>query len=366
MLDVSIHVQRGSFELAASFCAPTPGITALFGRSGSGKSTLVGALNGLLPEVRGRIRIGDQPWLDTQQGIDVPAEERRIGCVFQQPRLFPHLSVDGNLAYAARRATRHPQFVARADVLELLGLGPLLQRRTGSLSGGECSRVALGRALLSQPRLLILDEPFASLDAARREEVMPYLERLRDHYALAMVYVSHQYDEVLRLASHVVLLEAGRVQASATPTALSLNEDLRRIVGGDRAGAVIEGPVIDWDEALCLATVAVGTGRLLLPGTGLRRGGMARVLVPARDVMLATTAPVGLSVRNQLAGTVTALTADPPGGWLVHVDVGGTTLLARVTTPAVRDLDIAPGQHLYVLVKAESLRGHAYPGATAA
>ncbi len=366
MLELAIEVERGSFGLTASFSAPTPGVTAFFGRSGSGKSTLVGALTGLLPNVRGRICIGDQVWLDTHRAVNVAPEARHIGCVFQQPRLFPHLSVDGNLNYATQRAARRPQFVARTQVVDLLGLAPLLQRRIGSLSGGECSRVALGRALLSQPSLLILDEPFASLDAARREEVMPYLEHLRDHYSLAIIYVSHQYDEVLRLANHVVLLDSGRVRASASPPALSLNADLRRIVGHDMAGAVIEGPVIDWDEQARLATVAVGGEKLLLPGAGLHRGGRARVLVPARDVLLATAPPVGLSVRNQLSGTVIALSADSPGGWLVHVEVGGTALLARVTSSAVRDLAIAPGQRLYVLVKAESLRGHAYPGAAAA
>ena len=363
-LEVAIGAQRGEFVLDASFTVPTPGVTAFFGRSGCGKSTLVAALSGLLAGVHGRIRVGDSVWLDSARGLCVAPEHRRIGCVFQEPRLFPHLNVAGNLDYAAHRAASQRQYVQRGDVLELLALGSLLARRVGTLSGGEKARVALGRALLAQPRLLVLDEPFASLDAARREEVMPYLEQLRDRYELAVIYVSHQYEEVLRLASHVVLLEQGRVQASDTPQALSLDAGLRRIVGSEMAGAVIEGEVTSWDEAQSLATVAVGVQHLLLPGAGLRRGGRARVLVPARDVLLATVAPVGLSVRNQLSGTVTALTADPPGGWLVELDVGGgATLLARVTGPAVRELALVPGLSLFVLVKAESLRGHAYSGA---
>ena len=191
---------------------------------------------------------------------------------------------------------------------------------------------------------------------------MPYLERLRDHFALPMIYVSHNYGEVLRLADHVVLLERGTVQASDRPAALSLNPDLRRIVGADLAGAVIEGPVVDWDETRSLASVAIGDGRLLLPGTGLRAGGRARVLIPARDVLIATSAPTGLSVRNQLAGIVTALREDSAGGWLVEVAVGATPLLARITELAIRDLSLIPGARVYVLIKAESLRGHAYRG----
>lgn len=366
MLEVAVLVRRGSFVLDACFAAPRPGVTALFGRSGSGKSTLVGALCGLLRGAQGTIRIGGEAWLDSARGVEVPAERRHVGCVFQEPRLFPHLDVAGNLDYAARRARGRTPIVRRDEAVELLGLEALLARRVAALSGGERSRVALGRALLSQPRLLVLDEPLASLDAPRREEILPYLERLRDHSALSMVYVSHDYDEVLRLAGHVVLLDAGRVRASGSPAGLSLQPALVSMVGLEHAGAVVEGCVEAIDAAGGLATVRVGAQRLLLPGEGLVAGRAARVLVPARDVLLATVAPQGLSVRNRWPCTVVAVEADARGTALVSVDAAGTTLLARVTVAAVTELDLRPGRSVQALIKAEALRGHVYGGRGAA
>ncbi len=360
MLDVALRGRRGEFRLDVQFRAPTPGVTALFGVSGSGKSTLARALCGLLPGVEGSIVVDDEVWLDSGRGLCTAPEARGVGAVFQEPRLFPHLSVAGNLDYAAARSRHRTPIVKRQDVIELLGLGALLARRVQGLSGGERSRVALGRALLGQPRLLLLDEPLANLDGARREEILPFLEDLRDRYRLPMVYVSHEYDEVLRLAAHVVLLDAGRALASGSPSALSLDPILVRQVGRDRAGAVVEGPVTDASAGDGLATIALGAGRLRLPAGGLRAGDRARVLVPARDVLIATSEPHGLSVRNQLRGTVTALRRDTPGAVLVTVDIGGQSLLARLTGAAVTELGLVAGQPVHALVKAESLRGHAY------
>lgn len=364
MLQVDISAQRGAFRLNAGFSCATPGVTALFGRSGSGKSTLVAALTGLLPGVTGRVQLGGEIWLDTQRGIRVPAERRRIGCVFQDSRLFPHLSVQGNLDYAQSRARDRPAFVGREALIDVLGIGALLTRRPATLSGGERSRVALARALLSQPSLLVLDEPFANLDLARREEVLPYLERLRDDMGLAIVYVSHQYDEVLRLAGQVVLLDAGCVAASGTPTALALDASLRAVVGSDMVGAIVEGPVLAHDPAGDpaheLVAVGVGAGELRLPCGALAGAARARVLVPARDVLLALAPVSGLSVRNQLQGVIVALHREAPGAWLVEIDVGGARLLARVTAGAARELSLEAGRAIHVLVKAESLRGHAY------
>ena len=361
MLQVDIVVRRGEFSLHATCAAPTPGVTALFGPSGCGKSTLVRALCGL-DRASGRLALDDQVWLDDRQQIAVAPEHRHIGCVFQDPRLFPHLDVTGNLDYARRRARGRDTYVIFGEVIDLLGLQGLLARRVQELSGGERSRVAIARALLSQPRLLVLDEPFANLDANRRDEILPFLERLRDRYALPMIYVSHQYEEVLRLASHVLLIESGRIVASGSPATLSFDPALRRLVGSERAGAVIEGRVLACDQGRGLATVSLGRGELRLPAAGLVEGGHARVLVPARDVLLSLGAQRGLSVRNQLAGTVVDVVADPPGAALVAVDVGGQTLVARVTDQAVEELVLAPGRPVYALVKAESLRGHAYPG----
>ncbi len=361
MLQVDVTARRGGFSLSATCTAPTPGVTALFGPSGCGKSTLVRALCGL-DRAAGRISLDGHVWLDDRQRIAVAPEQRHIGCVFQEPRLFPHLDVGGNLAYAQRRVRGREAFVAFDEVIGLLGLQDLLTRRVQNLSGGERSRVAIARALLSQPRLLVLDEPFASLDGNRRDEILPYLERLRDRYALPMIYVSHQYEEVLRLASHVLLIESGTVVASGSPAALSFDPALRRLVGSERAGAVIEGRVLSSDRQRGLATVSLGHGELRLPAANLVDGGYARVLVPARDVLLSLGAQTGLSVRNQLAGTVVDVVADPPGAALIAVDVGGQRLVARVTEQAVEELALAPGRKVHALVKAESLRGHAYPG----
>jgi molybdate transport system ATP-binding protein len=198
MLEVATCLDRSGFRLDAKFDAPTPGVIALFGRSGCGKTTLVNLIAGLIADGSGRLCLDGECWLDTSQRIRVAAERRRIGYVFQDARLFPHYNVKGNLLYGAPSRPRAGHFDA---VVAVLGLAPLLQRRPNSLSGGERQRVALGRALLTEPRLLLLDEPLASLDQSRRDEVLPFLERLRDHFAVPMIYVSHQFDEVLRLAT---------------------------------------------------------------------------------------------------------------------------------------------------------------------
>jgi molybdate transport system ATP-binding protein len=313
----------------------------------------------LIRDGAGRISLGDEVWLDTARGIAVPTERRRIGYVFQDARLFPHYSVRGNLLYGAQHATSS----AFDEVVALLGLELLLTRRPGALSGGEKQRVALGRALLSQPQLLLLDEPLASLDAARRDEVLPYLARLRDRYAIPMVFVSHQFEDVLRLATHLVVMEQGRVVAAGDVSAVSITPALRGIVGPDAAGAVVEGRVTSIDNAAGIATVAVGTEKLLLSGRSLTAGQAVRVQLLAREVILAVEEPRGLSVRNQLRGQVRNITTDSVGQ-LVEVDTGGVTVLARVTAAATRELSLAPGKPVWVLVKAVSFNPHAMTAAT--
>lgn len=362
-LDVDVRVDRGDFTLDVRAIAPVPGVTAVFGRSGAGKSTLASALAGLVP-ARGRIRLGDTCWLDDAAGTCVPAERRRIGYVFQDARLFPHYDVLGNLRYGERRARDAARIAEFDELVALLGLERLLARRPHELSGGERQRVALGRALLSQPRLLILDEPLASLDVARREDVLPFLERLRDRYAIPMLYVSHQYDEVLRLATHVWLVDAGRVVASGTPAATSLDPRLRAIVGPDAVGAVIDATVEsapDGAAAGGLAYVRVGDARLRLTLHGVAPGPRVRLQVLARDVILATVQPHGLSVRNELRGTIVDVIEDGADARLVTVACGDARLLARVTRDACEELRLQPGAGVWALVKAASLRGHVYP-----
>jgi molybdate transport system ATP-binding protein len=283
------------------------------------------------------------------------------------------MDVMGNLRYGEKRARR---FMSRIRgtatnegtqvpitldmVAPMLALEPLLSRRTHQLSGGERQRVALGRALLSQPQLLLLDEPLASLDAARREEVLPYLEKLRDELAIPMIYVSHHFEEVLRLATHVVLMDHGKVLSQGSLDDLSLHPELRAIVGPDAVGAVLHGTVESIDGGTGLATVQLGTNSLRINLREARVGGAVRVQLLARDIILATSRPENLSVRNVMTGSVVRVIADDADTDLVYVDIGGASVLSRVTRAASISLGLRVGLPVWVLVKSVSIRGHAF------
>lgn len=360
MLRVAVHSRRRQFTLELRFATPDSGVLAIFGRSGCGKTTLVNVIAGLLAVQEAQVQLGDVTWVDTARNVFVPAERRRIGYVFQEPRLFPHLSVRGNLLYGAKRAPPQPDAqavdIGLDEALQLLGLESLLQRRPAQLSGGERQRVALGRALLSRPRLLLLDEPLASLDVARREEVLPYLEKLRDR-RIPMVYVSHQFDEVLRLASHVLVLDAGHIVAQGDVASVSCDPALRAIVGPDAIGAVVEGEVLEADAASGAARLRVGDGELQVIDAQARPGTRLRLQLLARDLILATSEPRHLSVRNALPGVVQAIRNEPDAD-LIEVRVGRFAVLARVTRAATAELGLRPGLAVWVLVKAVSLRPH--------
>lgn len=357
MLRVVVKKRRGTFLLDATFELPTPGVAALFGRSGCGKTTLVNVIAGLLPADSGYVALDDSVLLDTDRGINVPPERRRIGYVFQDARLFPHIRVEANLRYALKRAAVAP-FVSVDRVVTLLDLEPLMGRRTHELSGGERQRVAIGRALLSQPSLLLLDEPLASLDASRREEVLPYLETLRDQLAIPMVYVSHNFDEVLRLATHLVLVEAGQTVAQGNLSDMSLHPRLRAIIGTDAVGAIVDGTVLGTDSSSGLTRVQVGRGELKVQCGAAAPGTRLRVQLLARDLIVATEAPRHLSVRNSLPGLITSVANDVDDSDLIAIDIGGIRIMARVTTAATRELGLAPGKPVWALVKTASLRPH--------
>jgi molybdate transport system ATP-binding protein len=359
MLAVAAARKRGAFALDVCFDLPTPGVAALFGRSGSGKSMVVNTIAGLLKPDSGRIVHDGAVLLDTQLKIDVPPESRRMGYVFQDARLFPHFSVAGNLRYAQRRAAGST-YVSLDTVTDLLDLGPLMDRRTHQLSGGERQRVAIGRALLTQPRLLLLDEPLAALDGARREEVLPYLETLRDQLAIPMVYVTHDFDEVLRLATHLVLMESGAVIAQGEVAKMSLDPHLRSLIGPDQVGAIIDGVVLGFDPASGLTKVRVGNGELHVQVGDLVVGTPLRVQLLARDVIVSTQVPRRLSVRNCLAGLVTSIQDDQLGSDLVTIDIGGAAIVARITKAATRELSLASQMNAWALVKSVSLRGHSF------
>jgi molybdate transport system ATP-binding protein len=359
MLSVAVTKRRGPFLLDARFELPTPGVVALFGRSGCGKSTLVNIIAGLLDADKGRVALDGEELQDSERGLRVPPERRRIGYVFQDARLFPHLNVAANLKYGESRAAGH-RYVSFEAVAALLDLGGLMDRRTHRLSGGEKQRVAIGRALLSQPRLLLLDEPLASLDAARRDEVLPYLETLRDKLAIPMVYVSHDFNEVLRLATHLVLMDSGRTIAQGGLADMSLNKDLRSIIGADAVGAIVDGTVLGLDPPSGLTRVKVGQGEVKVHAAGAAAGARLRVQLLARDLIVATRVPQCLSVRNTLAGVITSVSSDDGESDLIAIDIGGTVIMARVTKSATNELGLEAGLPVWALVKAVSLRGHSF------
>jgi molybdate transport system ATP-binding protein len=352
VLEVAVKHRLGAFALDIRF-ESGPGLTALFGRSGAGKTSVVNAIGGLIRPQRGRIVVGGTVLLDTERGVFVPAHRRRIGYVFQEGRLFPHLTVRQNLLFGrwfATRAVAAPA-VRFDDVVELLGIEPLLPRRPGRLSGGEKQRVAIGRALLANPRLLLMDEPLASLDAARKDEILPYLERLRDASEVPIVYVSHAAAEVARLATTIVLIADGRVQAVGPVAEIMGRAGQYPLAGGFEAGAVLTVRVAAHDSRWGLTELLGGGGRLTVSRIDLPVGSLLRVRIRARDVILATERPHGISALNVLAGTVEALVPTGEEALEVQLRLGPERLLARITRRSGEALGLAPGRPVFALVK---------------
>ena len=350
---VSLHVEPKEFVV-------------IIGQSGSGKTTLLKLLTREERPTSGKIIVGGIDY-DKLRDRDIPLLRRKIGTVFQDFKLLPNRTVFENVAFALEivGVSSHEIKNTVPKVLDIVNLKGKEKRMPMELSGGERQRVAIGRALLAQPRLLLLDEPLASLDAARREEILPALERLRDESALPMVYVSHQFEEVLRLATNVVVMEAGRVRAQGDLATISRSRALLPLLGPEGLGALVEGEVES--AAGGLARVRVGGGTLQVERS-LQPGRRVRIQLLARDLILATQPPRALSVRNSLRGVIRTLEYEtleyePDGSCLLEVDVGGPIVLVRVTGEARAALGLQPGLEVWVLVKAVSLRGHVFPGA---
>ena len=350
-MTLSVEIGHGfpGFTLDVAFEAPA-GVTALFGRSGAGKTSVVHAVAGLLRPDRGRIALGAEVLFDGRTGVSVPPHRRRIGYVFQDGRLFPHLTVRGNLTYG-RRFGRGRDGAAVDRVVGLLGLDSLLDRRPGRLSGGEVQRVAIGRALLAEPRLLLMDEPLSSLDEPRRAEILPYLERLRDETRVPILYVSHALAEVARLATTVVALRDGRV-VQAGPAADVLSDPVAVPALGVRAaGSVLPGRVLAHHED-GLTEIEVSAGRLLLPRVAAEPGAGLRIRIAAQDVILSLGRPEGLSALNVLPVTVAELHLGEGPGVAVALRAGEDSLLARITRRSAEALSLAPGVACHAVMKA--------------
>ena len=353
MIAVDIEQRLGTFRLAVRFAAEAP-IVGLFGRSGSGKSSVVNAIAGITRPQRGSIRIQDLVYFDAARGIDVPIAQRRIGYVFQDPLLFPHLDVESNLLYGHRLRAAADRFIVEERVIELLGLRTLLRRKPRTLSGGERQRVSIGRALLAQPRVLLMDEPLASLDAERKSEILDYIERLRDELAIPIVYVSHSVAEMARLADTVVVLADGHCVATGSVDDVMGRLDVEAATERYEAGAIIDTRVTAHDSAHELTTLAFDGGELVVPHLAPHIGERVRARIRARDVSLALRRPSGISILNVLAATVAAV--DAPAGPQVDVQlaVGNAMLVARITRRSFDQLGIRPGQSLFALIKAVS------------
>jgi len=344
-LKARLALSQGSFVLDVAFEAAR-GVTALFGPSGCGKTTVLRCLAGLRRAPTGLVTVEGECWQDETRGRFLPAHKRACGYVFQEASLFPHLSVQRNLEYGWKRIPAHERKVAFDDAVALLGIDELMGRMPMHLSGGERQRVAMARALLTSPRLLLMDEPLASLDEARKAEALYYIERLRDELSLPIVYVSHSIEEVVRLADTVVVLSEGTVRA-AGPVGGLLQE-----------GSVIDTRVAEHDLAWGLTRLDFPGGSLFASDVDALPGERVRVRIGSRDVSLALSAPHDASFLNVLRATVTALDAGQGASVEVHLDVAGTTLTARVTRKSAHVLALQPGRRVYALVKSVALDRH--------
>ena len=355
MIEAALRLPREGFTLDVALSLPARGVSALCGPSGCGKTTLLRALAGL-ERAAGRVVLDGRVWQDDATGRFVPTHRRPLGYVIQEAALFPHLDVQRNIDYGWRRIGKGQRRIAPQQVVELLGIGHLLQRRADTLSGGERQRVAIARALATSPDLLLMDEPLAALDAARKAEVLPYLERLHAELVLPIVYVSHALDEVARLAHHLVLMEQGRVLAAGPLADMLARLDLPT-ARGEGAGVVLDAVVAERDAQWQLARFDIGGGHgLWARDQGLPRGRAVRVRVLARDVSLASAPQAGSSIGNQLAGTVEAIADDEhPALALVRVRVGAVPLVARLTRRSAHALQLAPGQPVWAQVKTVAL-----------
>lgn len=344
----------GKFVLDAAFTSDR-GVTALFGRSGSGKTSIIRIIAGLIRPDQGKVMVDGDVIVDTQKGIYVPRHKRRFATVFQEGRLFPHLTVSQNLNYGRWFAPKTERSDNLPKIVDLLGIGSILDRRPEKLSGGEKQRVAIGRALLSSPRLLLMDEPLAALDDARKLEILPYLEALRDEVSVPIVYVSHSVTEVARLADRVIVMDEGKVAMTGTPSSVLSEPSVSIAADRREAGSLVEGKVVHYDASHRLTTISLKASRIYVSGTEIAEGRAVRVHILAKDVMIATVRPEQLSALNVLEGTITAISPNQAGAVDVQVDCQGTRVLARITGLSCERLGLKSGTPVFAIIKTVAL-----------
>ncbi len=364
-LSFQVSLARPKFAIDIDHTLRFDGIIALYGQNGSGKSTLLRILAGLEPDAQGHIHFNGEAWQAGDPKTMTPAHLRGVGFVFQDPRLFPHLSVAGNLAYAEKRAAPtiagSDQRITHTAVVDALDLGPLMDRSSQSLSGGERQRVALGRALLSNPRLLFMDEPLSAIDNRRRHEILNYIARLPALFGIPTLYVTHALDEVVRLADHMMVLSDGKLAASGSVEDILERLDLSPATGRFEAGVLLRARVTSHDTTYQLTTLEHAGNddvvhTLWVPLVQADTGTEVRLRIRARDVTLATAEPKGISTRNVLPGTLVEVNAEPDTAYAeTLVDIGGARLRARLTRKAADELRLAPGKKVYALIKSISL-----------
>jgi len=352
-ISVDIKHSLGNFEIDAKFKSAGR-LTALFGASGSGKSSIINMIAGLIRPYAGRISIDERVMIDTSTGENVPTHKRRMGYVFQEARLFPHLSVRQNLAFGQWFAPAMDRATDTTRIIELLGVGMLLDRMPSRLSGGERQRVAIGRALLSSPRLLLMDEPLASLDVARKAEILPYIERLRDETDIPIIYVSHSVAEVARLATDMVVIANGRVAACGPTPDIMQRLDLMPAEERDETGTVLDMEVASYDEAFDMTLLRSSVGEIRTPGQLGPNGKKVRLRLRARDVMIASQRPEGLSALNLLQGRISGIGHVGPLTD-VKIDCAGTPILSRITRQSAEHLKLAIGMPVYAVAKTASI-----------
>lgn len=355
LLQARYTLERPEFSLDVSLELPLRGITGMFGVSGAGKTSLLRCIAGLERPATGKLVVGGDTWQDSAANISRPVHEREIGYVFQEPRLFQHADVRANLSYGSRRAIggrREPEF---DHVVDMLGLEAFLDRKPADLSGGEAQRVAIGRALLRAPRLVLMDEPLASLDAARKNEILPFLDRLHAESSVPVVYVSHNIEEICRLCDHLVVIDAGRIVADGELQSVLVRTDVP-LLAGEEAGSVIVGEVSSYDADYDLTSIRFTGGELRVPGSHGDAGATLRLRIRANDISLCRERPRQTTILNVLGAVIEDIQATQGPSNLLRLKVGSEQLLARITRRSCDDLGLQVGDKVEAQIKAVAVR----------